>query len=150
MGTNTNFENNHQTASLFDLWTIRAGGVSGARPDFHRAGSGSNPTSELPLIVWPIPVSVAKKFFKRHHYLHSFPCNTQLAFGVFIGSSLLGALTRGAGSANAHRLMSGARHDDCSTLSRFWLSDAFPKNVGSRVIGIAFGPLKSHRPQVHC
>lgn len=145
MDTNTNFENTNWTASVFDPWAFRAGGVIEARPALQQSSSGANPTSALQsLLIRPIPFLTSKSLLERYHYLHSIPGNTQLNFGVFVGLSLLGALTLGAGSANAHRLMRGARHDDCSTLSRFWLSDALPKNVGSRVIGIVLRSLRKH------
>ncbi len=50
---------------------------------------------------------------------------------------MLGALTFGAGPANAYRLVNGSNRADCLTLSRLWLSDKLPQNSESRVIGIA-------------
>lgn len=145
MDTSTKFESTRRIARLFDLWIIRAGGVIEARSAPQRAGSGSNPTSALrTLVIRPIPFLTAKSLLERNHYLHSLPGNTQLSFGVFVGSSLSGVLTLGAGSANAHRLMRGARHYDCSTLTRLWLSDSLPKNSESKVIGVVLRALRKH------
>jgi hypothetical protein len=94
------------------------------------------------LIVRPIPFVLARRLLEREHYLHSFPGGTKLAFGAFVGASLLGALTLGAGPANAYSLVDGATPDDCLTLSRLWLSDDLPKNSESRFIGIVTRALK--------
>jgi len=145
MDTSTNFENTRWTASLFDLWTIRAGGVTEAQFAFQREGSGANPTPALQSMkVRPIPIRTAKTLLERYHYLHSIPGGSKLAFGVFVGCSLRGALTLGAGPANAHRLMNQAGPQDCTTLTRLWLSDELPKNAESRVIGIVLRALRKH------
>lgn len=96
------------------------------------------------LQVHPIPFVVAKALLVRHHYLHSLPGGTRLAFGVFLGARLLGALTLGAGPANAHRLVEGASPGDCATLTRLWLSDELPRNSESRVLGIVLRALRRH------
>ncbi len=57
---------------------------------------------------------------------------------------LLGALTFGVGPANVHRLVEGARREDCLTLTRLWLDDALPTNAESRVIGITLRGLRRH------
>ncbi len=114
---------------------------------FQSRDGGSNPTSPLHRIqVSPIPAQVAKTILEKHHYLHSWPGGTTLAFGVFLGQELLGALTLGAGSAQAYRLVDRARPDDCMTLTRLWLSDRLPGNSESRVIGIVIRNLKKHTP----
>ena len=80
----------------------------------------------------------------RHHYLHSLPGGTRFGFGVFLESRLLGALTLGAGPANAHRLVYGAAPRDCLTLSRLWLSEELSKNSESRVLGVVVRSLTKH------
>jgi hypothetical protein len=55
---------------------------------------------------------------------------------------LLGALTLGAGPANAYSLLDGATPDDCLTLTRLWMSDELPKNSESRFLGIVMRALK--------
>ncbi|MFC2027127.1 DNA methyltransferase [Chloroflexota bacterium] len=106
---------------------------------------GSNPTSSLHRIqISPIPFKVAGTILKKHHYLHSLPGGTMLSFGVFLGQNLLGALTLGAGPAQAYQLVDQARPDDCLTLSRLWLSDQLPRNSESRVIGFVLRNLKKH------
>ena len=122
-----------------------AGGVAAAQSEDHRAGGGASPIPALQqLRVKPVPFVVARKLLEREHYLHSFPGGTKLAFGAFVGASLLGALTLGAGPANAYALVSGANPDDCLTLSRLWLSDELPRNSESRFIGIVLRPLRKN------
>ena len=124
---------------------MSAGGVTAARPVFQRAGGGASPTPALQsLQVRPIPIRSAKAILVCEHYLHSMPGGTQLAFGVFLESRLLGALTLGAGPANAHRLVDGASPRDCLTLSRLWLSESLPKNSESRVLGVVVRSLTKH------
>jgi hypothetical protein len=96
------------------------------------------------VVVKPVPHSVAKQLLVREHYLHSFPGGTKLAFGAFLDSRLLGALTLGAGPANCYSLVEGATPDDCLTLSRLWLSDELPKNSESRFISVVLRSLKKH------
>lgn len=103
------------------------------------------PTSALQSIrIAPIPISVAKTLLVRHHYLHSLPGGTRLAFGVFVGARLLGAMTFGVGPTNAHRLVREASADDCAVLTRLWLSDGLPHNSESRVLGIVIRALRRH------
>ena len=79
--------------------------------------SGSSPRTALQQFrVAPIPISTAKSLLVRHHYLHSLPGGTQLAFGVFLDSRLMGALTIGCGPSQAYRLVQGARPEDCAVL----------------------------------
>ncbi len=121
------------------------GGVRAAQPADQREGSGATPTPALQhLVVAPIPIRAAKEVVVRHHYLHSLPGGTQLAFGVFIGRSLKGALTIGCGPSQAFQLVEGANRDDCATLTRLWLSGELPKNSESRVIGVALRALRKH------
>jgi hypothetical protein len=122
---------------------MSAGSVVAARSEDHRTGGGATPTPALQqLAVKPVPFVVARKLLEREHYLHSFPGGTKLAFGAFVGAGLLGALTLGAGPANAYALVGGVNPDDCLTLSRLWLSDNLPKNSESRFIGIVARALK--------
>ena len=96
------------------------------------------------LKVLPVPKTVAGELIVRHHYLRSLPGGTKLAFGVFINSSLQGALTLGVGPKNAHCLVEGATSDDCLTLTRLWLSDGLPHNSESRVIGLVIKSLRHY------
>lgn len=79
-----------------------------------------------------------------HHYLHSLPGGTCLAFGVFLETRLMGAITLGVGPKLVHCLVEGASPDDCLTLTRLWLSDDLPKNSESRVLGIVVRSLHKH------
>ena len=124
---------------------MSAGGVKAARSATQRAGGGANPTPALhSLQVLPVPPKVAKEVIVKNHYLHSLPGGTQLAFGVFLNGRLMGAVTLGVGSFNAHCLVEGALAKDCLTLSRLWLAEDMPKNSESRVIGVFTRSLKKH------
>lgn len=98
----------------------------------------------MQLTVGPVPIAVAKVLLVRHHYLHTMPGGTQLAFGVFAGPRLLGAATWGVGPKNAHRLVAGAAPDDCLTLTRLWLADELPRNSESHVLGQVLRALRRH------
>ena len=81
---------------------MSAGGVTAARPAIQQAGGGASPRTALHnMIVTSVACRVAKVFIVNHHYLHTFPGATAMAFGVLLGGRLLGALTLGAGPANA-------------------------------------------------
>lgn len=122
-----------------------AGGVAVARPETLRAGGGSTPTSALhDLSVKWIPIGLAKELIVLNHYLHNFPGGSLMAFGVFLGLRLLGALALGVGPANAYRLVEGASPHDCVALTRLWLSDELPPNAESRVMGIVLRNLACH------
>jgi hypothetical protein len=132
------------SSSVHNL-TPGAGGVAAARSEGHRTGGGVTPTpAPQSLVVQPIPVLLARRMVERHHYLHSLPGGTRLAFGVFTGTRLMGALTLGVGPLNAYSLVDGASPDDCLTLTRLWLSDELPKNSESRFIGVVLRCLKRH------
>src|SRR5918996_6285794 len=116
---------------------MSASGVAAARSASQQASGGANPTPALhSLQVQPIAVAVAKAVIVRHHYLHSLPGGTRLAFGVFVGNRLLGAITLGVGPLNAYSLVEDAQPDDCLTLTRLWLSDELPRNGESRTLGV--------------
>ncbi len=122
---------------------MSADSVAVARPAIRQAGGGAIPTSALQLLqVTPISTGIAKDLLVREHYLHSLPGGTKLAFGVFIGSSLMGALSLGAGPFNAHSLVGYASPDDCLTLSRLWITDELPSNSESRVLGLVIRALR--------
>ena len=116
---------------------MSAGSVAAARPGFLQAGGGAIPTPALQSIqVRPVSVKIAKEILVGNHYLHSMPGGTRLAFGIFSGDRLMGAVTLGVGPFNAHRLVSGATHGDCICLTRLWLDDGLPKNSESRVLAV--------------
>ncbi len=133
------------TRQQFDEYpNASAGSVRAARPEDHRAGGGAIPTSALQsLLVKSIPMAVAKELLVLWHYLHSFPGGTQLAFGVFWVLRLMGALTLGAGPAQAYRLVEGAVPQYCLVLTRLWLADDLPLCSESRVLGIVLRALRS-------
>ena len=124
---------------------MSAGSVAVARPESIRAGGGATPTPALQsLAVRPISHGAAKGLLVRNHYLHTMPGGTRLAFGVFLGHRLLGALALGVGAFNSRRLVSGATHGDCICLTRLWLDDRLPKNGESRVLAVVLRSLARH------
>ncbi len=90
----------------------------------------------------PVHVPIAGALLVRHHYLHSVPGGTRLAFGVLCDGRLQGALTLGGGPANSFRLVEGASLKDCLTLTRLWLADELPRNSESHVIGLLIRALR--------
>jgi hypothetical protein len=124
---------------------IGAVGVEASTVPIHGTGPGASPRTALhQLRVMAIPNSVAKQVMRRHHYLHSIPGGTSLAFGVFKGGKLVGVVTLGVGSVNGYRLFDGADRGDCLTLTRLWLADELPSNSESRVLGIIRRSLRRH------
>ena len=122
---------------------IRAVSVEACTTFNQKERPGSSPRTALHLLrVQPVPIRVAKTMIVHNHYLHSLPGGTQLAFGVFLDSSLLGALTIGCGPSQAYRLVVGASRDDCAVLTRLWLDDELPANSESRVIGVVLRALR--------
>ncbi len=112
--------------------------VQGERP-------GSTPRAALQFIrLQPIPFVAAKKILAKHHYLHSLPGGTKLAFGTFVEGRLLGAITFGVGPYNAFALVEEAHPDHCLTLTRLWLSEELPPNSESRVISVCLRYLRKY------
>jgi hypothetical protein len=112
---------------------------------FQGKEAGSIPSPALqPIRVQPIPFIAARRVLVKHHYLHSLPGGTKLAFGAVVNGRLLGAITFGSGPQNVYQLVSGTSPEDCLTLSRLWLSDELPTNSESRVIGICLRALRKH------
>jgi len=120
-------------------------GVKDSTVSVHETGAGSSPSTALQSIhVQPIPFVAARKLIEKHHYLHSMPGGTKLAFGVLLNDRLLGAIVFGAGPHNAYKLVDDAIQDDCLTLTRLWLSDELPANSESRVIGVSLRAIKKN------
>jgi len=122
---------------------MSAAGVSGSIASSLGAGPGSSPRAALHAVrLAPITQLVARKLIVRNHYLGSLPGGTMLAFGIFLGKRLLGAVTLGAGPYLAYQIVEGAKPDDCITLTRLWLSDELPRNAESRILGIVLRSLR--------
>jgi len=122
-----------------------AAGVRVSTASFLEAGAGPSPSAALQSIfVQPIPFVAARKLIEKHHYLHSMPGGTKLAFGALLNGRLFGAVTFGSGPAHAYRLVEGTNPDECLTLTRLWLSDELPSNSESRIIGICLRALNKH------
>lgn len=96
------------------------------------------------LRVLPVAPRIARAVLERHHYLHSLPGGTQLAFGVFAGGRLLGAVTLGVGPFSGCSLVEGATLADCLTLTRLWLADDLPRNSESMVLATVQRELRRH------
>ncbi|MBI4303515.1 MAG: DNA methyltransferase [Chloroflexi bacterium] len=87
---------------------------------------------------------MAKVILVRCHYLGSLPGGTKLAFGVFVGQQLMGAVTFGVGPYLVYQLVEGTTPDDVVCLTRLWLSDALPRNSESYVLGVITRALRRH------
>ncbi len=124
---------------------MSAGSVTVSTASNHEGRAGSIPSPALQSIrVQPIPFVAAKKILVGHHYLHSLPGGTKLAFGTFVEGRLLGAITFGVGPFNAFSLVEGSCPDHCLTLTRLWLSEELPPNSASRVISICLKYLRKY------
>lgn len=124
---------------------MSAASVKVSTVSVHEAGAGSSPSAALQTIrVQPIPFVAARKLIVQHHYLHSLPGGTKLAFGILVNGRLLGAITFGAGPANAHKLVEGVKQEEYLALTRLWLSDELPSNSESRVIGVSLRAIKKN------
>ena len=124
---------------------LGAASVMASTASIPEAGPGSNPRAALhALRVEPVPIRIAKAILENHHYLHSLSGGTCLAFGVFVGDRLKGALTLGAGPVNAFKLVQGAGPKDCLTLTRLWVAVELPSNSESRVIGTVLRAMRRH------
>jgi len=124
---------------------MSVGSVTVSTTSIHEGRAGSIPSPALQSIrVQPIPFVAAKKILVKHHYLHSLPGGTKLAFGTFVEGKLLGAITFGVGPYNAFSLVEGTCPDDCLTLTRLWLSEKLPPNSESRVISVCLRYLRKY------
>ena len=106
-------------------------------------GAGPSPSTALHAIMVFAQFPSRSQDATGTPSLSPFPARgTKLAFGVFLGDRLLGAMTFGAGPQNAHSLVQGACPDHCLAFTRLWLSDELPTNSESKVIGIAIRAIK--------
>jgi hypothetical protein len=125
--------------------SFSAAGVMVSTASIQEERRGSNPTAALQHVtIKPVPFVVAKRLIERNHYLHTFPGGTKLAFGVFIDNHIHGAISLGAGPANAYSLVYRAQPDDCLVLTRLWVSDELPRNSESKIISIVIRALKQN------
>ena len=108
-----------------------------------RAGSIPSPALQS-IRVQPIPFVAARQIAVKHHYLHSLPGGTKLAFGAFVEGKLFGVITFGVGPYNAFSLVEGACPDHCLALTRLWLSETLPSNSESRVISVCLRYLRKY------
>jgi hypothetical protein len=124
---------------------MSAASVMVSTTSIQEEGRGSNPTAALQsMVIKPVPFVAAKRLIERNHYLHTFPGGTKLTFGIFVGQQLLGAISLGAGPANAYSLVYQAKPEDCLVLTRLWLSDELPRNSESKVIAVILRSLKQN------
>lgn len=98
------------------------------------------------LKVCPVMPSVVKLMIESEHYLHSMPGGVLRCFGVYLDGELVGAVTFTSGARQGHRLLSAARPQDVTTLSRLYLSDELPKNSESRVLSVVLKVLRRETP----
>ncbi len=124
---------------------MSAGSVKISTTSIREVGAGSIPSPALQSIrVQPIPFVAARQIAVKHHYLHSLPGGTKLAFGAFVEGKLFGVITFGVGPYNAFSLVEGACPDHCLALTRLWLSETLPSNSESRVISVCLRYLRKY------
>jgi len=95
-----------------------------------------------------IPAKVARTICERRHYLKSYPGGVLMNFGIFVGGALMGVAVLSAGSANLHRLFSGASNMEVACLARLWLDDRLGRNSESRTLGIIIRQLRQHQSTI--
>ena len=119
---------------------MSAAGVTVSTAPTLGAGPGSTPRAALHTIhVRPIPIRAAKALLVPHHYLHSLPGGTKLAFGVFVESALLGAMTLGVGPYNATPLWKAPRRTITSLSAACGSPTTCPGTPSPGSWGLSFG-----------
>jgi hypothetical protein len=100
-------------------------------------GGGSTPTPSLQSYrIFPIPNQQAQDLVKKNHYLHrQAPCS--FAFGLFLGSDILGVVMYGTPSSSPLRsgIAGPENASNVIELTRLWIDDSVPKNGESYLIG---------------
>ena len=118
---------------------------------------GSRPTSPLQHLATFTPKDVelrvvhakaARIICEGRHYLKSYPGGALMNFGIFVEDILMGIAVISAGSANLHRLFSGAKNLEVACLARLWLDDRLGRNSESRTLGIIFRQLRRYQSTV--
>lgn len=99
------------------------------------------------IVIKIISANDAKFIIKKHHYSKKTTQNSQVHFGVFMNSMLLGAMQFGP-SIDKRRMASslGVKFNDFLELNRMAFSDLLPRNSESRAISIALRMLKKQYP----
>jgi hypothetical protein len=93
------------------------------------------------LVVAPCAKKIAAAAVIEHHYLHRKP-NISHAFGLYLGSTLVGVVTFGV-PASRHLQLSACRDhpEQVIELNRLWVSDSMPKNSESWFVSRALRQL---------
>ena len=95
-----------------------------------------------------VHAKAARTICEGRHYLKSYPGGVLMNFGIFVEDILMGIAVISAGSANLHRLFSGAKNLEVACLARLWLDDRLGRNSESRTLGIIFRQLRRYQSTI--
>lgn len=92
----------------------------------------------------------ARSVMQRWHYSRTAVTSSQVHFGVFLGDTLLGAMSFGSplDKRKVIGLVEGTPWGGMMELNRMAFSDRLPRNSESRALGVAFRMLRKHAPGV--
>ena len=98
------------------------------------------------LIVKPISSADARVAVKKYHYSGKVVNNSQLHFGVFLGSRLEGVMSFGPPMKKhpIRALVLDTAWNGFIELNRMAFSDRLPRNSESRALSVAFRIIKQH------
>ena len=95
-----------------------------------------------------IHAKAARSICESRHYLSSYPGGVLMNFGIFVEGALMGVAVLSAGSANLHRLFSGAKNLEVACLARLWLDDRLGRNAENRTLGIIIRQLRRYQSTI--
>ena len=100
--------------------------------------------------VAPIAPKIAHYFVQRYHYSGKTVNNSQLHFGIWLGTVLIGVMQFGPSldKSKLIGLVSGTRWNEFLELNRMVCVDDTPKNTESRALAIAMRLIRQHYPYV--
>lgn len=102
------------------------------------------------IVLKPIDAKTANTLVKRVHYSGKVVNNSQLHIGVYLGSSLEGAMQFGPSLDKRKMigLVEGTGWNEFIELNRMAFSDRLPRNSESRAIAIAMKMLRKYAPHL--
>lgn len=102
------------------------------------------------IFIRPIPSSDARRIIEKFHYSGKTVQNSQLNIGVFVGSTLEGALQFGP-SMDGKRMSNtvrGSRIGDFLELNRMAFGPRLPRNSESRALAVSLRLIKKHSDKI--
>jgi hypothetical protein len=104
----------------------------------------------MEMSIKPITKTKADAIIKKYHYSGKVVQNSQLNFGVYYKSLLLGAMQFGPPMDKSKILpiVKGSSWNGMMELNRMAFSDALPRFGESRAIGLAFKWIKQNAPHI--